>query len=296
MKIQKIDKNCTKCMLCVKDCVSAVWRDVDGIPEVVAPGDCNLCSHCLSVCSHDAVFHDGLDRKQVEKTDKDLISPEVYETIARGRRSIRQYKDNPIPDDVIENVIGLVNHTPTASNSQHVSYIVITDKRIIKKISAAIFGLSKNIYSFFQKFPGNIIYKALKLLPSAESITRYVDPMPYYIDETAKGRDFVLHSAPCLILVTAPKGEKFASENANMAATNIMNYAYAKGLGTCYIGFLNIFLKYSRKTRRLVKLPDNQMAYACIIMGYPAYKHANTASRKKPRVAWVEKRNLARWN
>ena len=291
MKIQKIEENCTKCMLCVKDCVSAVWRDVDGTPKVVAPADCNQCSHCLSVCAHGAIIHDGLDHRQVKKTDKDLISPEVYETIARGRRSVRQYKDKPVPDLLIEDVVGLVNHTPTASNSQHVEYIVITEKKIIGKISAAVFSLTTKIYYFFQKFPGNIIYKALRFLPSAESITRYIDPMQYYIDETEKGRDFILHSAPCLILVTAPKGAKFANENCNMAAANIMNYAYAKGLGTCYIGFLNIFLKYSKKTRRLVKLPDNKMAYACIIMGYPAYRHANTASRKKPTVEWLAQRN-----
>lgn len=288
MKIQRIEENCTKCMLCVKDCISAVWRDINGTPEVINPSDCNLCSHCLSVCAHEAIRHDGLDRKQIKKNDKDLISPEVYEAITRGRRSIRQYKDKPLTDFLIEEVVDLVNHTPTASNSQHVEYIVITDKTALNKISEAVFGFSTKLYNFFLKFPGNLIYKALKLLPSSESITRYVEPMQYYIDETEKGRDFILHNAPCLILVTAPKGAKFANENCNIVAANIMNYAFAKGLGTCYIGFLNIFLKYSKKTRRLIKLADNRMAYACIVMGYPAYKHANTASRKKPSIEWLK--------
>ncbi len=287
MKIKKIEENCTRCMLCVKDCISAVWRDVDGIPEVVAPSDCNLCSHCLSVCAHDAILHDGLDQNQVSKTNKDLIKPEVYRTIAQGRRSVRQYNTKSLPAELINDIINLVNHTPTASNSQHVEYIVITDKSDIDKISAAIFGLSKKIYYFFQKFPGNLIYKTLTFLPSAESITRYVEPMQFYIDETENGRDFILHNAPCLILVTAPKSEKFANENCNMAAANIMNYAYAKGLGTCYIGFLNIFLKYSKKTRRQVKLAISHRAYACIVMGYPAYRHSNTASRKNPSVKWL---------
>jgi len=66
-----------------------------------------------------------------------------------------------------------------------------------------------------------------------------------------------------------------------------MNYAYSLGLGTCYIGFLNLSLKYSKKLRAIVKLPDARMAYACIAMGYPAYKHAHTASRKKPPIQWI---------
>ncbi|WP_299977239.1 nitroreductase family protein [Desulfobacula sp.] len=287
MKIQRIEEKCTKCMLCVKDCISIVWRDIDGIPEIVAPDDCNRCSHCLAVCPQGAIEHNGLDQAQIKKTDGDLINPEVYETIARGRRSVRRYKDKNIPDELIEKVIGLVNHAPTASNSQNVGYLVISDKKILSKISNAVFVFSTKIFYFIKKFPGNLIYKTMKLFPVSDTITRYVEPMQYYIDETEKGRDFILHNAPVLILVHAPKGAVFSNENCNISASNIMNYAYSLGLGTCYIGFLNLSLKYSKKLRNLIKLPKGRMVYACIIMGSPAYKHANTASRKKPVIKWI---------
>ncbi|MBU8849773.1 MAG: nitroreductase family protein, partial [Desulfobacterales bacterium] len=191
------------------------------------------------------------------------------------------------PDELIEKVISLVNHAPTATNSQNVKYLVISDKKILSKISKAIFVFSTKIFYFTQKFPGNLIYKIIKLFPASDTITRYIEPMQYYIDETKKGRDFILHNAPVLILVHAPKKAVFSNENCNISATNIMNYAYSLGLGTCYIGFLNLSLKYSKKLRDLIKLPRGRMVYACIITGYPAYKHANTASRKKPAIKWV---------
>ena len=287
MKIRRIQENCTNCMLCAKDCVSAVWRDIDGIPEIVAPDDCNRCSHCLAVCPQGAIEHDGLDHMQIKKTDVNLINPEIYETIARGRRSIRRYKDKNVPNELIEKIIRLVNHAPTASNSQNVGYLVISDKKILRKISKAIFVFSTKIFYLTKKFPGNLIYKTIKLFPISDTITRYIDPMQYYIDETEKGRDFILHNAPALLLVHAPKGAVFSNENCNISAGNIMNYAYSLGLGTCYIGFLNLSLKYNKKLRNLVKLPKGRMIYACIIMGYPAYKHANTASRKKPAIQWI---------
>ncbi len=288
MRIRRIEEKCTNCMLCVKDCVSAVWREIEGVPVFVAPADCNRCSHCLAVCPSGAIEHDGLDPLQIQKIDKDLINPEVYETIVRGRRSVRQYKDKDVPDDLTQRVIGLVNHAPTATNSQNVGYLVISDKEVINKISKVVFTFTTKIFYLTKKFPGNLIYKTLKLLPGSESITRYIEPMQYYIDETAKGRDYILHNAPVLILVHAPKGVKFANENSNIAATNIMNFAYSLGLGTCYIGFLNLALKYSKKLRALVQLPKGRTVYACIIMGYPAYKHANTASRKKPLIKWLQ--------
>jgi len=70
MKIEKIEENCTNCMLCVKDCVAAVWREDKGIAVVFRSEDCTLCSHCLAVCPKDAILHDGLDSTQINKIDR----------------------------------------------------------------------------------------------------------------------------------------------------------------------------------------------------------------------------------
>ncbi len=287
MKIRRSEDNCTNCMLCVKDCASVVWKNINNIPQIVTPDNCNLCSHCLAVCPQGAIEHAGLDALQIHRIDPDLIDASVYETITRGRRSVRHYKDKPISDELIEQVIHLVNHSPTATNSQHIEYLVILDKKILNKISNTIFGFAAAIFSFTKKFPGNLIYKTIKIFQASDIITRYLDPMPYYMDETKKGRDFILHNAPVLILVHAPKKVSFANENCNISAGNIMNYAYSLGLGTCYIGFLNLSLKYSKKLRKLVNLPQGRMVYASIVMGYPAYKHTNTAARKKPAIQWI---------
>jgi len=287
MKIQRDEDKCTNCMLCVKDCASVVWKNINNIPQIVAPDDCNLCSHCLAVCPNGAIEHGGLDARQIDRIDPDLIDPTVYETIARGRRSVRHYKDKPVPDELIEKVIHLANHSPTATNSQNLEYLVILDKKILRNISNTVFGFAAKIFSLTKRFPGNLIYKAIKIFQASDMVTRYLDPMPYYLDETKKGRDFILHNAPVLILVHAPKKGSFANENSNISAGTIINYAYALGIGTCYIGFLNLSLKYSKKLRKLVNLPQGRMVYASIVLGYPAYKHANTAARKKPAIEWI---------
>lgn len=287
MKIKRDEEKCTNCMLCVKDCASRVWQNINHIPHIMAPNDCNLCSHCLAVCPRGAIEHDGLDASQIDRIDPDLIDPAVYEIIARGRRSVRHYQDRPVPAELIEQVIQLVNHSPTATNSQHIDYLVILDKKILKQISSAVFGFAAAIFRHTQKFPGSLIYKIIKKFQASDMVTRYLDPMPYYMDATKKGRDFILHNAPVLILVHAPEKGSFANENSNISAGNIMNYAYALGLGTCYIGFLNLSLKFSKKLRKLVNLPQGRMVYASIVMGYPAYRHANTAARKKPAIQWV---------
>lgn len=288
MDIRIIDDRCTRCLLCVKDCAAAVWQADNGVPKAAFPEACTLCSHCLAVCPAGAVEHSGLDLSQIQRIDKALVSPETYETMVRGRRSIRHYKDKKVPDNIIQKVIGLAAHTPTATNSQNVSYTVIVDKEILKKISHTIFGFSVKVFRFTQKFPGNLIYTLIRGISGSEVISRYIDPMPYFMEETEKGRDLILHNAPALILLHAPKGKNFSCENCNLAASNIMNFAYSLGLGTCYIGFLTLYLKHSKKLRRLVRLPDDRMVYAALVMGYPAYGHIRTASRNNPEMKWLK--------
>jgi nitroreductase len=112
--------------------------------------------------------------------------------------------------------------------------------------------------------------------------------MDYAQEQNAhSGRDFILHNAPVLILIHAPKRTAFASDNCNIAATTIINYAHALGLGTCYVGFITMVLQYSPKLRKKLGVPENRRIYASLVMGYPAYRYANTVSKKNPEVQWL---------
>jgi nitroreductase/Pyruvate/2-oxoacid:ferredoxin oxidoreductase delta subunit len=279
--IYRIEEKCIKCMLCVKDCVSGVWRDIDGIPTVAEPDLCNRCSHCLAVCPAEAIVHNKLDAKQVYIVDKKLLSPKAYKEIILSRRSIRHYKDKEIPVKVVEEILTLASHSPSASNDQNVKYIVITDRVLLKKTSKKIFNLILKISKFTNNSIGKILLKITGL-----SKNRYVKLMDYYIKESEGGRDFILHNAPLLILIHAPEKANFAVDNCNIAGTNIINYAHSLNLGTCYIGFLTLYLKYSKKMRREFNLSKKSKVFVSLVMGYPDFKHKNTGSKKVPVINW----------
>lgn len=286
MKIQRIKDRCNGCMLCVKDCVSGAWRDVNGEPYMAAPELCNRCGHCVAVCPQSAVYHEAMDYKQVERINKELVRPEVYSHIALGRRSVRRFRNEMVDNAVIEDIIGLASHSPTASNKQNVAYTVIKSRIVMDEITEKVFGFSKALYLKTRKGPGKAIYSILKRM-NPDGVSRYIDPMDYYIAEADKGRDYILHGAPVLIMIHGPKKGSFVNENCNIAATNIMNYAHSLGLGTCYIGFLTLALGYFKSLRTLTSVPKGRKVYACLVMGYPAVRHAFTASRKQPHVQWI---------
>jgi nitroreductase len=260
-----------------------VWHAVDGKSKVVDIDLCNRCSHCIAVCPCDAIRHDGLKKEEIVAVNRKNLIPDVYRDIIISRRSTRQFKKEPVPREIIERILDLARYAPTASNNQDVGYIVITDKHLIEETAASIFDLGSRLYNKTKKGIGRLLANLTGLANN-----RYFKVMSYVQEQNAKtGRDYILHDAPVLILIHAPKKARFVCDNCNIAATTIINYAHALGLGTCLIGFMVITLRIGSKMRKKLGVPQDRRVYASLVMGYPAYRFANTVSRKMPEVQWL---------
>ncbi|GAQ95478.1 nitroreductase [Thermodesulfovibrio aggregans] len=61
---------------------------------------------------------------------------DIFEII-KSRRSIRKYKSETPPEELIKRCIEAALYAPSARNSQPWSFIVVKDKEIIKKLSKA---------------------------------------------------------------------------------------------------------------------------------------------------------------
>lgn len=284
MRIEKNEDKCSECMLCVRECVMGVWRNVNGRSHVVDIDLCNRCSHCIAICPSDAIVHDGLKKEEITAVKNKILDPNIYRDIITGRRSVRQFKKKPVPRDIMEQILDVARYAPTASNSQEVGYIVVTDKHLIEETAEHIFGLASRLYNITKKGIGKLFVNITGL-----SRNRYLRAMQYAQEQNAQnGRDFILHDAPVLILIHGPKRKPFACDNCNIAATTIINYAHALGLGTCFIGFMIKALQYSPALRRKFGIPRDRMVYASLVLGYPAYGFTHTVSRKKPPVDWIQ--------
>lgn len=282
MMITRNEGKCNKCLLCVKDCVSGIWRVIDGVPTPVDQDLCNRCSHCIAICPRGAIRHEGLDAGRIARISKKNLRPDSYRDIILSRRSIRGYRDREVPREVIADIIDLARNAPTASNDQNVGYIVITDKKILSKISSKIFGFANRFYELFDSGLGKIIKNSTGL-----NNFRYIRRLEYIRQEyAASKRDYILYNAPALMLIYTPKRANFGCDNANIAATTIINYAHALGLGTCFIGFMTLALRLSGTMRKLAEVPKGARVHASLVMGYPSYNFTYTVSRKEPDIVW----------
>jgi nitroreductase len=121
---------------------------------------------------------------------------EVWEAI-QGRRSIRAFKLDPIPEELLRNlIVRAAIWAPTGGNAQTWRFAVVTDPDLIRKVRMVSPGL-------------------LSTPPAVIAVCQNLDEV--------KKRGGELGTTTLAFMDSA------------MAAQNIMLAAYAEGLGTCAI-------------------------------------------------------------
>jgi nitroreductase len=95
-------------------------------------------------------------------------------------------------------------------------------------------------------------------------------------------RDLLFHGATAAIVVGSKPGASCPAEDALLATGNILLTAHAMGLGTCLVGFAVSAMQESPAIKRFIGIPDDEIVYAVIALGYSTEKYRGLAGRKKP--------------
>lgn len=90
------------------------------------------------------------------------------------------------------------------------------------------------------------------------------------------------YGAPTIVLILAPKDSIAPVEDCSLIAGNIMNAAYAAGLGSCWIHRNKEMFETAEGKALLAKwnLPENMLGVAGIALGYADCGHPEAAPRK----------------
>jgi nitroreductase len=176
------------------------------------------------------------------------------------RRATRDFTQAPVDDEAIRFVIAAAIQAPNAMNRQPWSFAVVTDPEILDRCA--------------RRAKAHVL---ASLSPGS--------PLAHYRAHLAAREFHIFYNAPALIVISATAPDPMATQDCCLAAENLMLAAHASGLGTCWIGFAEPWLRQP-EGRNELGLPSHHLPVAPIIIGHPRITPP-AQPRRDPDIRWI---------
>lgn len=196
-----------------------------------------------------------------------------YDDVVMGRRSIRGYKPEPVPREVIEEVIALAMRAPSSLNNQPWHFHVITGEPLDAIRSG---NTERNLAGVpdSREFRLSSPYGGVHRERQVEIAKQLFAVMGIAREDKAARQDWVLRGfrqfdAPVSIVITYDRvlaGDDIAPFDCGAVTNALVNAAWSRGLG-CVINSQGIM--QSPVVREHAGIPDDELIMMCVAMGYP---------------------------
>jgi len=176
-----------------------------------------------------------------------------------GRRSIRSYKPTPVEEEKMRIILECGQYAPSAMNRQPWHFTVITDRKVLDKISAE--------------------NQRVMLKSEAEGPQR-----------AAKDPDFdSFRGAPVAIIVSGDQDAGFAAADCANAVQSMAIAAYSLGLGSCYLASFKIAMEKPEGAYLLDELgiPQGYKPLYALSLGYSNESLGERAPRQENTVTFI---------
>ncbi len=211
-----------------------------------------------------------------------------YEAIALDRRSIRGYKPDPIPRQILEEIIHIAKQAPSSMNTQPWHFHVLTGEpleRIRKGNTEKMMAGS----AVDREIKLNHGYEGPHRERQIEIAVQLFEAMGIARDDKERRMDWVMRGfrqfdAPVSIVITVDKAladDTIAHFDCGAATYGLVLAAWSKGIGSVINGQ---GIMQSSVVRENAMIPDDQVIMTCVAMGYPddSFVANDVKSRRTP--------------
>lgn len=189
-------------------------------------------------------------------------------TTIKHRRSIRKFKEEQLPKELLLTIIEAGQFAPSGGNNQSTHMIVIQNKEILQKLKTLV------EYEFSQMEIEDNMYESIK----------------NSIRASIKGGYEFFYKAPTLIIVANKKGYGNAMADSACVLENMMLAATGLDVGSCWINQLH-WLEDNTAIRVFLSelgLSDNETICGGLALGFADYIPANPMKRTGNEITFVE--------
>ncbi len=273
MSLLVTDKSkCSKDQICAEVCPQHIIEfDSDGFPFIKEEdvSKCMFCGHCVAVCPKAALELENLPLNKFSDVEKKWKIPfEQLRPFLQSRRSIRAYREKEVEREKIEMLIDTARYAPTGLNLQSVKWKVVNGK---DKVRAAV----KHSMDFVND------------LVEAEHPMAKVLNFDRFVKLYNSGSDPILLNAPAVILAYGKKDTPPLDKDCVIALTYLELSTYSMYLGACWGGYFEAAVNMWQPLKQFLDIPDEDMCYGALMIGYPKFKYKMIPSRNIPEVSWI---------
>ncbi len=279
---------CSRCGFCLDVCPNYVFAAGEGrVIKVRYPEQCCICGHCVAICPENALIHQEMPAEKFEDLPATHIPPENMRNLLLSRRSIRAFKEKPVPKELIEQLIEVGIHAGTSSNGQTENFIVIQDQKVLSDLEKIVVEV---VWNTGLKYLGDSTGQNLARTQIGDEMVRQSIPYHHIIKNRRNNNQLagmIFRNAPIVIVIHGLRTNLLARANAWVAVRNMETMAKTMDLGTCLVGFLSIAAHFAKEIGKSLEIPDSHNIYSAIMVGYPKHEYKKTVPRKEREVRWI---------
>lgn len=291
---------CVHCGLCLDNCpFKCLEMGPDEVPRMKQGHGCFSCFNCLVACPSEAVsivetyhvqggFYDtGHPPILPPRPPRDAAGqPDQWTTVERlilERRSVRNFKPDPVPEPLIERVLEAGRFAPSAGNHQPWRFIVITDRELLASLEAACQAVFAGIHQAYSDDQG--VMELIQNMGGA--------PDPGFFDPRVQGGVGCVArkelpaflGAPCAILVLGNSKMVSPDLQTGICLQNMNLAASSLGLGFCWSGFAG-GINFIPELQAQLGIVEPWRLVMSAVLGFPAFKQQGAVPRHDRPVTW----------
>jgi len=257
---------CTRCGQCIADCPARIIIMQDGVPTILPEKEtaCYKCQHCLAVCPTGAVSILGVKPSTCRPLKGNYPAPDKLEMLIKGRRSIRKYKDENLPAELLQRLFDVSCHAPSGMNQRQVHFTLIDDREKMGRFRAEIMeGLARMVRE--NRLPAGMEFFAHISKAWGEKVL-----------------DVIFRGAPHLVIATAPKSGASPAPDCLIALSYFELFAQSLGVGTVWNGMAKWAISdLLPESRKRLEIPEDHIIGYAMSFGMPAVQFARTVQHGK---------------